>query len=95
MYILTKPNQNQKICKKIIKRISSELGLLETMLVRVHDRIHFYSKFRYGATRSAGWLIAMRVLTGLLTVVAAVKPESLALCFQKRVQYVYIKKKVW
>lgn len=73
-----------------------ELGLLDgTMLVAgsmIGSGIFIVSSDMVRQLGSAGWLIAMWVLTGLLTVVAAVSYGELSAMFPKAGgQYVYIK----
>lgn len=73
-----------------------ELGLLDgTMLVAgsmIGSGIFIVSSDMVRQLGSAGWLIAMWVLTGLLTVIAAVSYGELSAMFPKAGgQYVYIK----
>ena len=73
-----------------------ELGLLDgTMLVvgsMIGSGIFIVSSDMVRQLGSAGWLIAMWVLTGLITVIAAVSYGELSAMFPKAGgQYVYIK----
>ena len=97
MYIFnqtkTKTKNMQEDNQEDFKR---ELGLLDgTMLVAgsmIGSGIFIVSSDMVRQLGSAGWLIAMWVLTGLLTVVAAVSYGELSAMFPKAGgQYVYIK----
>ncbi|MES2806685.1 MAG: amino acid permease, partial [Bacteroidota bacterium] len=73
-----------------------ELGLLDgTMLVvgsMIGSGIFIVSSDMVRQLGSAGWLIAMWVLTGAITVIAAVSYGELSAMFPKAGgQYVYIK----